>query len=261
MAETTTIEWTVSGDGTPGATFNPWVGCQKVSPGCDHCYAEGWAKRSGLVKWGPGAQRRRTSPANWRKPLKWNAGAEASGIRRKVFCASLADVFDNQVPQEWRAALWDLIAATPCLDWLLLTKRPQNIVKMLPYNPFVLAPEWPWPNVWLGTTVENQEEADRRISHLLAVPATVHFLSCEPLLGPIDITEHLWGLPGAKCCSHRPHNEDCKCGWQRRKANSRPSIDWCIVGGESRPKRRPVDLQWMRDLLSQCAAADVPFFG
>jgi protein gp37 len=151
MAETSKIEWT-------DATFNPWVGCTKISPACDHCYAEGWAKRAGNPELWQG-ERRRTSVANWRMPVKLNAKAMAEGRRRRVFCASLADVFDNQVPAEWRADLWALIRATPMLDWQLLTKRPQNIARMLPAN-------WGkgWPNVWLGTTVENQTEANRRIA-------------------------------------------------------------------------------------------------
>lgn len=242
MGNETKIEWTatLAPDGTlvPGATFNPWVGCQKVSPGCDNCYAEGWSKRSGMVKWGAGQERRRTSADYWRQPLKWNRHAEKSGVRRKVFCASLADVFDNQVDPMWRRDLWDLIMDTQWLDWLLLTKRPQNIVKMLPER-------WSWPerghlsNVWLGTTVENQDEADRRIPHLLAVPAKVHFLSCEPLLGPIEFKK----VPGFNRVNLSLY------GW------------WVIAGGESGHHRRPMDLSWMRSLRDQCGIARVPFFG
>jgi protein gp37 len=163
VAENSKIEWT-------DHTFNPWVGCTKVSPACDHCYAEGWAKRTGQAGLWNG-ERRRTSTANWRLPYKWNNAAPLSGPRPRVFCASLADVFDNQAAPEWRRDLWWLIRETPNLDWLLLTKRPQNIVKMLPDN-------WGegYPNVWLGTTVENQTEAGRRIVALLEVPAVIHFL-------------------------------------------------------------------------------------
>ena len=138
-------------------SFNPWVGCTKVSPGCDHCYAEGWAKRTGQSSLWNG-DRRRTSETNWRQPLKWNKAAASDGRRRRVFCASVADVFDNQVPEQWREDLFKLIAATPDLDWLLLTKRPQNIQRFLPWGPSAA----PWRNVWLGTTVENQEEMARR---------------------------------------------------------------------------------------------------
>lgn len=238
MTENTKIEWA-------DHTFNPWVGCQKVGPGCDNCYAEGWAKRSGLVTWGPGEDRRLTSAANWRQPLKWNAQAKASGTRARVFCASLADVFDNAVRPEWRSALWDLIQQTPHLDWLLLTKRPGNIPDMLPAS---WGPEG-WPNVWLGCTVVNQAEADRDIGKLFAVPARVRFLSMEPLLGPVDITQWLHD-------SHCPIRTEgvCICDepFEAR-------IDWVIVGGESGPKARPMHPDWARSLRDQCQAAGVPF--
>lgn len=249
MAETTKIEWTATPlpDGTslPGFTFNPWTGCTKVSPGCDHCYAESWAKRSGLVKWGAGQDRRRTSADYWRQPIKWNRHAEASGIRRKVFCASLADVFDNQVPDEWRMDLYALIGMTPHLDWLLLTKRPQNIAKMMPSTqrlPF-------FPNVWLGTTVENQEEADRRIPHLLAVPAAVRFLSCEPLLGPLSFR---W-MPGEYLQQKFSEGRVDEYDGLRR-------ISWVIAGGESGHGARPPMIGWARSLRDQCVSAGVPFF-
>jgi protein gp37 len=170
-------------------------------------------------------------------------------VRRKVFCCSLADVFDNQVPLEWRADLWDLIAATPHLDWLLLTKRPQNMAKMLPD----LAPWWPWSNVWLGTTAENQIEADRRIPHLLATPAAVRFLSCEPLLGPL----HLDKIAAPKIAPDDAH------GWSAIWTGNhigRPVIDWVIAGGESGPRARDMDPAWARSLRDQCKAAGVPFF-
>lgn len=194
MAETT-ISWTATtlpdGRTLPGYSFNPWVGCQEVSPACDGCYARDFMTKKPRWATAWSGDRFRTSEANWRNPLTWNREAGRSGIRRKVFCASLADVFDNQILREWRDGLWELIERTPNLDWLLLTKRPQNIRKMLP------APGDPriwgdgWPNVWLGTTVENQVEADRRIPHLLAIPARVHFLSCEPLLSGVDIRQWL----------------------------------------------------------------------
>lgn len=234
MAETTKIEWC-------DHTFNAWTGCTKVSPACDHCYAESWAKRSGIVQWG-NHPRRRTSESYWKQPIKWNRIAERDGVRRKVFCCSLADVFDNQVASEWRSDLWRLIRETPALDWLLLTKRPQNIAGMLPGPIFNRA--WPWPNVWLGTTVENQEEADRRIPHLLAVPAEVHFLSCEPLLGPVD----LQAVRGEWSAFHYGM-EGCEDG----------CISWVIAGGESGPHARPPMIGWVRSLRNQCAAAGVPF--
>lgn len=151
MAEKTGIEWC-------DHTFNPWVGCTKVSAACDHCYAEGWAKRAGSPELWNGA-RRRTTEANWKQPLKWNAATGRDGVRRRVFCASLADVFDNQVPMQWRRELFDLIAKCRNLDWLLLTKRPQNIQKML-YDVFSgFNPSASWPHIWLGTTVESPASA------------------------------------------------------------------------------------------------------
>lgn len=227
MAENSKIEWT-------DHTFNPWVGCTKVGPGCDHCYAESWAKRTGA----PGlwnGERRRTSAANWRAPLKWNREAEAEGVRRRVFCASLADVFDNEVPQEWRDDLWELIRRTPNLDWLLLTKRIGNALKLVDAGVFRAL-----PNVWLGATVVNQEEADRDILKLLAVPARVRFLSMEPLLAPVDLT---------------------RIGPKRINALGRGSwLHWVIAGGESGPKARDFDVQWGEDIVEQCRSAEVPVF-
>lgn len=255
MGADTKIEWAHH-------TFNPWTGCQPVSPACDHCYAEAWAKRSGTVKWGPGEDRRRTTAAYWQQPLKWAKAARAAGTRPRVFCASLADVFDNAVPEDWRADLWTLIAKTPELDWLLLTKRPQNIARMLPvidsnrpgYRPWNI--RWPagWPNVWLGTTVENQEEADRRIPPLLAVPAARRFLSCEPLLGPVDLRFiHHDGMVeiDALAGTHgviRPHRGES------------PRLDLVIAGGETGPGARPMHPGFVRSLRDQCVTAGIPFF-
>lgn len=259
MTENSKIEWT-------DHTFNPVTGCQKVGPGCDNCYAEGWAKRSGLVKWGPKEARRETSAAYWRQPIKWNREAEAAGVRRRVFCASLADVFDNAWPEGVRERLWALIAATPHLDWLLLTKRPGNIAGMLP-------PDWGagYPNVWLGCTVVNQEEADRDIPKLLAVPAAVRFLSMEPLLGPVDLARWLPKEPFymARCggCGRVSTSEewasdedDCWCN-HCYSHDINPldcSLDWIIVGGESGPHARPMHPDWARQVHDQCAAAGVP---
>ena len=149
------------------ATFNPWVGCLRVSTACDRCYAAalswryGWRDGTGRDLWDVRADRKQTSAAYWRGPLRWNERVQAEGTRRRVFCASMADVFDNKVPTSWRVDLWSLIRSTPALDWFLLTKRPQNIRDMLPTD-------WGagWPNVWLGTTTENQEEANRRTRSL-----------------------------------------------------------------------------------------------
>lgn len=224
MAQNSKIEWT-------DHTFNPWVGCTNVSPGCEHCYAEAWSKRSGLVKWG-NSPRRRTSEAYWRAPLKWQAAAAAfhaqRGRRQRVFCASLADVFDNQVDRGWRDALFDLIASTPALDWLLLTKRPQNIGKMLPKT-------WPaggMPNVWLGVTAEDQARFDQRWPVLSRIPAVVRFISYEPAIGSVRLD---------------------------RAQDVQP--DWLIAGGESGHGARPVCAAWIRDIVSDCEDLGVaPFF-
>lgn len=247
MGADTKIEWAHH-------SFNPWYGCQKVGPGCDNCYAEGWAKRSGLVQWGVGADRRRSSAANWRKPLKWNAEAERLGIRYRVFCASLADVFDNAVPAEWRRDLFDLIEITPHLDWLLATKRIGNVERMIPDRWSVALPL----NVWLGITVTDQAEADRDIPKLLAVKTLgVRFLSIEPLLGPVELD-----------CVDRPPNwkqpiDECDDGIDplryRSARGEQRGIDWVIVGGESGPHARPMHPDWVRSLRDQCAAAGVPF--
>lgn len=239
MAENSKIEWT-------DHTFNPWTGCTKVSPGCDHCYAESWAKRSGTVRWGAGEPRRRTTGANWRLPLRWNAQAEREGRRFRVFCSSLADVFDNAVPPEWRADLLNLIADTPHLDWLLLTKRIGNAHQMLDDycgSDGHTGERWDgWQNVWLGATVVNQEEADRDIPKLLQLPARVRFLSIEPMLGPITLSDF---LPEMRRLSEagRAHN----------------AIHWIICGGESGPGARPMHPDWARSLRDQCKAAGVPF--
>jgi protein gp37 len=250
----TKIEWTATmlPDGTtlPGFTFNAWVGCTKVSAACDHCYAEAWSKRSGQVEWG-NHPRRRTSESYWRQPIKWNRLAERDGVRRKVFCCSLADVFDNRASAAWRDDLWRLIWATPSLDWLLLTKRPQNIPKMLPAH---TGRPWPYPNVWLGTTVENQKEADKRIRSLLAVPATVRFLSCEPLLGPVSLRRlQPPGVTWLDALTGREHIGLSVTG-------PGDHVDWVICGGESGPRKRPMDLTWARSLRDQCQAAEVRFF-
>lgn len=225
MAETSNIEWCDS-------TFNPWMGCTKISPACDHCYAEALMDtRLNRVKWGGTRQRTRT----WHEPFRWQRQADAFfaeyGRRRRVFCASLADVFDNQVPEYWRADLWAMIQDTPDLDWLLLTKRPQNIGKMLPAF---------WDqvkgHVWLGTTVEDQKRADQNIPHLLQHDAAVRFVSCEPLLGPVHLAIHM------------PFGMDMSYG-----------INWVIAGGESGVNARPSHPDWFRLLREQCDNCGVPF--
>lgn len=259
MAENSGIEWTHH-------TFNPWIGCTKISPACENCYAEEWNKRyEGGKNWGPHAPRRRTK--NWSGPVKWNREAAAKGIRYRVFCASLADVFDNHksIEQEWRDDLWRLIRETPHLDWLLLTKRPQNITKYLPNDWKLPGIQWGeldcYPNVWLGVTVENQEEAERRIMHLLSVRSVVHFLSCEPLLGPVDLTRvngirnnaPFDALKPFGCVMHSHGNCLGDCAYRLQ------GIDWVITGGESGSHYRSSDPNWFRSLRDQCQAAGVPF--
>lgn len=223
MAETTGISWT-------DATFNPWIGCAKVSPGCDHCYAEvSTPSRTMKIVWGPQEARRRTSPGNWNLPLRWNA-AHAEFFaqherRRRVFCASLADVFDNRADPKWRADLWALVRATPHLDWLLLTKRIGNVGSMLPAD-------WGdgYPNVWLGASMVNQDEFERDKPKLAAVPARTRFISYEPMLGQIDAKGDLRG------------------------------IHWVIAGGESGPHARIAPDGAAESMHEQCDAAGVPYF-
>ncbi len=282
MSENTGIEWCDS-------TFNPVIGCSKIAPACDHCYA---AQQDKFRHWTPegwGGPRKRTSAANWKQPVKWNAErfCECMGCgwrgsveklklatpkggfdrdpglmihcpkckepllkeaRRRVFCASLADVFDNQWDPQWRADLFDLIGQTPNLDWLLLTKRIGNAMPMineaisrLRLSGWKQLP-WPWPNVWLGATVANQEEADRDIVKLLQVPAEFRFLSMEPLLGHVVLDPQLI-VPIEGTSQH-----------------GQRFIDWIIVGGESGVAARPMSIQWARALRDQCSAAGVPFF-
>ncbi|WP_321788193.1 MULTISPECIES: phage Gp37/Gp68 family protein [Paraburkholderia] len=272
MAENTAIEWA-------DHSFNPWLGCTKVSPGCDHCYAERErATRILGVKWGAGEPRHRTAVSTWRKPKRWNA-AHATffaehGRRQRVFCASLSDVFDNDVPAAWRADLLRLIAQTPDLDWLILTKRIGNARAML--NEAVQemtsgAKTWdgnPWPNVWLGATVVDQREADRDIPKLLETPAAVKFLSMEPLLGPVDISDFLTlGWPRCETSfvqSTRYEEGYCAtCAGHVSDPIHQPGmhdvIDWVIAGGESGPGARPMHTHWARALRDQCALARVPF--
>jgi protein gp37 len=223
MGKDSRIEWTHH-------TFNPWWGCVRVSAACDHCYADAWAKRLGEDLWGPHSERRFFSDAHWKEPLKWNREARGDGVRRRVFCASMADVFENRkdlIPHRQR--LLDLIDQTPYLDWLLLTKRIHLVKRQLPKG-------YSFPsNVWLGATVENQD-AVKRIKYLLEFKTpSVRFLSCEPLLSELDIRDFLLSGSG------------------------QPRVDWVIAGGESGAGARPMDPAWPLSLKEQCARACVPF--
>lgn len=315
MGENSKIEWT-------DHTFNPWMGCTKVSPACTNCYAErDMDKRLGKVQWGPGGTRVVTSESNWNQPIKWNREAEESFaswkfavktcvseydwvdpyVRPRVFCASLADVFedwkfciyDNRGGTLWRKPdgrffstadeqdvdgdqfvtmddlrrnLFKLIDATPNIDWLLLTKRPENIRRMWVDDkvPWRATGQWHRDNVWLGTSVENQEQADKRIPELLKCRdlSPVLFLSCEPLLGHVNLTYPPLLFPNgpSTCCS----GFECGC---RGLPCDPPAylnatfggVDWVIAGGESGPSARPSHPDWFRSLRDQCQDANVPF--
>ena len=224
MGEKTAISWC-------DATFNCWVGCSRVSPACLHCYAArdnaryGWVRDAdGKPAWdGP---RKRTSEANWRKPLQWNRKAAATGKPLKVFCASLADVFDNEVPDEWRRDLFELIQATPNLRWILLTKRIGNVAKMM-------GADWP-RNAGLMATLENQEVWDRDYPKLVTWRNTAPWIgvSAEPLLGRIDIGPLIRSLGS-------PH--------------------WIITGGESGPRHRPLDMDAVRVIRDTCDVYGITF--
>ncbi len=295
------IEWT-------DATWSPWKGCTKVSEGCRNCYAETMSHRNPKVLgiWGPEGKRVVTAESGWEKPLQWNRQAEKEGKRFKVF-NSLCDIFEDwtgdmvdsqerrlevdlggnwiSVPEgmavrtptfpltlnDVRIRLFKLIEATPNLDWLLLTKRPENILKMLPGIMWLDSETQAIPvreNVWLGTSIENQEVANYRIPHLLRVPAKVRFLSCEPLLGPVRLdrielrSDPLWDdanpaiLNSFNNLVH--HESTCRVSPEIRCATD--GIGWVIVGGESGPNARPMHPDWARSLRDQCVSAGVPYF-
>lgn len=269
----TSIEWTRSDDGTAGVVWNPSTGCDRLSPGCDNCYALTMAKRlkgMGQAKYqtdgdprtsGPGFglavhEDALTIPVGWRKP-------------RRIFVNSMSDLFHADVPVEFIAKVFAVMAATPRHTYQLLTKRHgrmrsvlndpkfrQSVQRRIPYaggNPYAHKHYklWPLPNVWLGVSVEDQQWADIRIPALLDTPAAVRWISAEPLLGPVDLhncdgvdaIEKDWiGGPGGG--SGAPH----------------PFLRWVVAGGESGPDARPMHPDWARSLRDQCTAAGVPFF-
>lgn len=246
MSENSKIEWTTH-------TFNPWWGCAKISPGCDFCYAERDAKRfmGGKVIWGVHADRREFGDKHWNEPLKWNKKAQEAGERHRVFCASMADVFDKKAPEGARERLWGLIDATPNLDWLLLTKRIGNVASMLPERWSVALPE----NVWLGASIVNQLEADRDIPKLLQIKTKgVRFLSMEPLLGPVSLRWLAAWPENAPATPENPYGNGVT-----NHLDGLRRLDWVIVGGESGPHARPMHPKWAQDLRDQCEAAGVPF--
>jgi protein gp37 len=238
MGDKTVIGWVnrqlPDGSIISGHTFNPWWGCLKVSEECTHCYALDIASQGPTrypePLWGPAATtgRRLFGENHWAEPLKWNRQAERDGHRHSVFCASMADVYEEHPQLEpERIKLWKLIETTPMLNWLLLTKRPENIMDMSPWGPYAR----PWPdNVWIGTSAGLQKRADERIPILLEIPAAVKFISAEPLLGPVDFTPWL------------------------------PRLSWIIAGGESGAQYRPLNLTWARSLRDQCQQSATPFY-
>jgi len=259
MAEKTGIAWT-------DHTFYPWMGCQRVSPGCEHCYAETLTtNRMGLKLWGPASTtKRQRTKGPWAELPRWNAAAAKDGVRRRVFCASLADLFeDHPDVAPWRADALALLDRCTNLDVQLLTKRPENILAMVPDH-------WrtAWPaHVWIGTTVEDQRRAEERIPHLLAVPARVRFLSVEPMLEPVDLAPWLFvdgeddwcGCGrGARAIIGNGFHRCAACGVTEPAEGS--ALSWVIVGGESGPGARPFDLAWARSIVAQCREAGVPVF-
>lgn len=248
--ENSKIEWTHH-------TFNPVWGCMKISPGCERCYALTWSQRFGQDIWGPAktTHRRTFGDKHWREPLKWNEAAKKAGERHRVFCASMSDVFEDH--PDWiepRQRLLALIVQTPWLNWLLLTKRPENVNRMIEQaTGFSESDMWfhaVGDHVWIGTSVENQEYADKRIPELLKVPAAIRFLSCEPLLGRIDLG-HAVGC-GYYCDEVVGHVDHPF--WTRGIASP---IHWVIIGGESGRGARQMELSWAESLISQCQAAGI----
>ena len=226
MAENSDIEWTTH-------TFNPWWGCTKISAGCSLCYASTHANRFGDW-WGPNAQRKFMGDAHWLMPIRWNKKAAKLGVRHRVFCASMSDVFErhadpdiNDVMDRCRRRLWNLIDMTPPLDWLLLTERPENVNDMMPASWFGALPG----NIWMGVTAEDQAMADARVPILASqIHAYQKFVSYEPALAPVDLTKWLW------------------------------AIDWVICGGERAHNARPMDEAWARSMRDQCHDNDARFF-
>ena len=247
MGERTTISWTQS-------TWNPWIGCRKVSPGCAHCYAETLVQRMGKSF----REIRRAQATTFFAPLRWKSP-------RRVFSCSISDFFIEEA-DAWRDEAWEIIRKTPRHTYQILTKRPERIHDHLPTTCFKCGvgpygahvrmeiefreshgfKGWPWKNVWLGTSVENQKYAELRVPRLVSTLAVVHFLSCEPLLGSIDF--------GIKYLASE------RAGTALRSNGLLSDIEWVICGGESGPEFRPMNLDWARSIRDQSLAAEVPFF-
>jgi protein gp37 len=269
VALNSAIEWTTH-------TFNPWWGCSKVSPGCDNCYAERDSQRFAPGLWGVTASRRLFQSQHFDEVLRWDRAALKAGVRHRVFCASMADVFDNHpLVANARDQLWSLIEATPNLDWLLLTKRIGNVRTM--YRPGWL--KSPPANVWLGISVINQVEADRDIPKLLEAPASVRFLSCEPLLGEIDLLPFKKGqcpscagdgdvldqdaigeMPADTPLCDRSMMMPCEDCRGTGEWPDNPGLDWVICGGESGANARFMDYDWAFRIASACQEMGIAFF-
>lgn len=259
MGDKTGIEWT-------DATWNPVTGCDKVSPGCDHCYAETFAERwrgteGHYFETGFDVQLR---PDKLDLPLRWTKP-------RKVFVNSMSDLFHDKVPDEYIAEVFAIMACAYQHTFQLLTKRHGRMKSLLSSAEFVAmvdresvaydrsplghrAVSWPLRNVWLGVSAEDQKRADLRVPALLDTPAAVRFVSGEPLLGPIELKQH-WLHPVMR----EPSPENHALGRRIGKAHGVGFIDWVIVGGESGPGARPMHPNWAQSLRDQCVAAGVPF--
>lgn len=269
-------------------TFNPWWGCVRVSEGCQKCYAETFAKRLGMGLWGPTSGRRFFDDRHWAEPLKWDRAAKRDGVRRRVFCASMADVFeDNQLLWSPRERLWELVERTPNLEWLILTKRPENILLFSPWQWAKDPPE----NVRMGTTVENQKAAGQRLADL-GMWAGKNFISVEPMLEPVSLArelvpddcdyERVDAIPDAGEPEEFIVECEAECDWVnygndlvenpewREWKNWRQNraklfamgrgIDWVIIGGESGHGARSMELWWVTSLVMECKLAEVPVF-
>ena len=255
MGKTTGIEWA-------DATFNPWIGCTPISPACNNCYAEKWSRRFNYAKWGAGEERQLTT--RWNKVEAMSRKAGQQGRRIRVFAASLGDIFDNEVPPEWRRKFWDLVAATENLDWLLLTKRPQNINKMLPDHRDDMGSKWRgWRRVYFGTTVENQTEANRRIPVILETAPGPVFLSMEPLLSSVSLRRiYPSGSPTSLQLEGERQYLDPLAGYQNlygRRLGAR-RLSWVIAGGETGKEARPSKANWFRQIRDDCETTGTPFF-
>lgn len=267
------------GEILPGFTFNGWTGCEKVSRACKHCYAEAWSKRAGYTEdgkyrlrtWGPAATtlRVRTSAANWKRPLAWNRVAAELGTRLKVFAHSLSDVGENHpMVGPWREDLFELIERTPHLDWLLLTKRPEHLAEVWPK---AWREQVPW-GVWVGATVEDQTSAETRIPALLTINAATHFVSCEPIVGRLDLDPLVCpdcggfevffaDVPGAQpWCTECDTEMGGGSGWLELNDDATSCVEWVIAGGESGAGHEAMELPWLESLHRQAAEAGVAFF-